>query len=115
MAVQVRVMRPVLPHAAANESAKVMTIPSQASVAVAWPMDAGLVSPGHSIVLSDGTVRIGATLSSTLTPAVQLALLPLASVAMSVTLLFPTFEQSKAVLLSARLTPPQLSLLPLST
>ena len=53
-------------------------------------------------------------MSSTVTVAVQVDTFPLLSVTVKVTVLAPTFEQSKAVLSNAKLAIPQASLEPLS-
>src|SRR5690606_30805475 len=58
---------------------------------------------------------VGATLSCTVTVAEQVAVLPLLSVAVRVTVLAPVFEQSNAVLLSDSEAMPQASALPLFT
>ncbi len=55
----------------------------------------------------------GATLSTTVTVAVQVALLPLASVTVSVTVLGPTLAQVKLVCEAEKLKPPQASVEPL--
>src|SRR6266850_554597 len=65
VAVQVRVITPVLPQPGANESIWLIVTAPQVSLPVAWPVPAGLVSPVHSTVLSDGTVRLGLVVSAT--------------------------------------------------
>ena len=57
----------------------------------------------------------GATLSSTVTVAEHVEVLPLLSVTVRVTVLAPIFVQSKLVLLKARLAMPEASLEPLFT
>ncbi len=54
-------------------------------------------------------------LSTTVTVALQVLTLPLMSVTVRVTVLAPTWLQSKLVWLRLMLATPQLSLLPLST
>src|SRR6185503_11198938 len=56
---------------------------------------------------------VGASVSWTITVAVQEALLPLLSVTVRVTVFVPTLLQSKVVLLRLRLAMPQASALPL--
>src|SRR5216117_2403556 len=65
VAVQVRVMMPVLPQPGAKTSLWLIVTAPQVSLPVAWPVPAGLVSPVHSTVLSDGTVRLGLVVSTT--------------------------------------------------
>ena len=59
-------------------------------------------------------MRVGAVPSSTVTVALQVAVLPLWSVTVSVTVLAPRCVQSKAVCDAARVATEQLSELPLS-
>ncbi len=58
---------------------------------------------------------VGAVLSTTVTVAVQVLTLPLVSVTVRVTVLAPTWLQSKLAWSRLMLAMPQLSLLPLST
>ena len=66
-----------------------MASTSQLSVAVALPVAAGSVEPSHSTVISAGQVISGAVASRTVTWKLQLPLLPLASVAVQVTVCVP--------------------------
>jgi len=61
----------------------------------------------------EGQEIAGAMLSTTVTVAVQVEEFPFTSVTVRVTVLAPTFEQLKLVLLNERLAIPQLSLDPL--
>src|SRR5437762_11288402 len=65
VAVQVRVMTPVLPQPGAKASVWLIVTAPQVSLPVAWPVPAGLVSRVHSTVLSDGTVKLGLVVSTT--------------------------------------------------
>src|SRR5688500_8959496 len=59
-------------------------------------------------------IAVGATLSSTVTVAVQVEVFPLTSVTVKVTVFGPTLAQVKLVISKARLWIPHASLLPLS-
>src|SRR5437762_14309078 len=65
VAVQVRVMTPVLPQPGAKASVWLIVTAPQVSLPVAEPCVAGVVSPVHSTVLSEGTVRLGLVVSTT--------------------------------------------------
>src|SRR6266550_276815 len=65
VAVQVRVMTPVLPQPGAKASVWLIVTAPHVSLPVAWLVPAGLVSPVHSTVLSDGTLRPGLVVSTT--------------------------------------------------
>src|SRR5207245_10749226 len=79
-----------------------------AGVVVGWPATS-------SWIVRSWHTATGATESTTVTVAVQVALLPFASVTVRVTAFVPTLLQSKLVLLRLRLAMPQPSLLPLFT
>jgi hypothetical protein len=84
VAVQVRVTDSELPQPSKDTSTWVTVALPDASVAVALPVAAGLVSPLHSIVTSAGRVRTGAVVSCTVMTCEALAELPHASVAVHV-------------------------------
>src|SRR5882724_3585165 len=65
VAFQVRVMTPVLPQPGAKASVWLIVTAPHVSLPVAWPVPAGLMSPVHSTVLSDGTLRLGLVVSTT--------------------------------------------------
>src|SRR5436309_2593690 len=65
VAFQVRVMTPVLPQPGAKASVWLIVTAPQVSLPVAEPCVAGVVSPVHSTVLSEGTVRLGLVVSTT--------------------------------------------------
>src|SRR2546421_4581914 len=85
---------------------------SQLSVAEAMPVLLGLVFPGHSSVTLPGQTIFGASLSVTVTVNEQLAVLPLASVAVYATVVVPTgnAEPEAGPAVRVTLTPGQLSL-----
>src|SRR5438876_10143639 len=58
-------MTPVLPQPGAKASVWLIVTVPHVSLPVAWPVPAGLVSPVPSTVLSDGTVRLGLVVSTT--------------------------------------------------
>src|SRR6266516_4445473 len=64
VAVQVRVMTPVLPQPGAKASVWLIVTAPHVSLPVASPVPAGLLSPVHSTVLSDGIVRLGLAVST---------------------------------------------------
>ena len=64
VAVQVRVMVPVLPQAGAKLSLKVMFTPPQLSDPVAIPVASGEVDMPHSTVASGGQTMVGGVLST---------------------------------------------------
>jgi hypothetical protein len=72
VAVQVRVITPLLPQPGTNVSLNVTVASVHASVPVAIPVAAGSVAPVHSTVLSAGHVITGGTVSLTATSIVQI-------------------------------------------
>src|SRR5438552_15126545 len=56
-------MTPVLPQSGAKASVWLIVTAPHVSLPVDWPVPAGLVSPVHSTVLSEGTVRLGLVVS----------------------------------------------------
>src|SRR5213592_3727004 len=111
VAVQVRVMTPVLPQPGAKVSVWVIVTAPHVSLPVAWPVPAGLVSPVHSTVLSDGTVRLGLVVSTTVIFCAPLVVLLQASVAVQVRVITPVLPQHGAkVSVWVIVTAPQVSL-----
>src|SRR5438874_7894475 len=89
-------MTPVLPQPAAPaRRSSVLTAP-QVSLPVAWPVPAGLVSPEHSTVLSDGTVRLGLVVSTTVIFWAALAAVLPPSVSVQVRVTTPVLPQPGA-------------------
>jgi hypothetical protein len=111
VAVQVRVMVFVLPQAATSLSLDVIVTLPQASLPVALPVAAGLVSPVHSTVASAGTVKLGAVVSTTVITWSPLVLLPQSSVAVHVRVIVFVLPQAATSLsLDVIVTLPQASL-----
>ena len=69
----------------------------------------------NAMAVSFGKVSCGLTVSKTVTRALAVAALPLASVAVRTTVLAPTLEQLNVVLLKVNTGVPQLSVVPLFT
>src|SRR2546426_4215112 len=89
-------MTPVLPQPGAKASAWLIVTAPHVSLPVAWPVPAGLVSPMHSTVLSDGTVRLGLVVSTTVIFCAPLVALLQASVAVQVRVMTPVLAQPGA-------------------
>src|SRR5438093_7426063 len=89
-------MTPALPQPGAKASVWLIVTAPQVSLPVAWPVPAGLVSPVHSTVLSEGTVRLGLVLSSTGIFCAALVALLQASVAVQVRVMTPVLPQPGA-------------------
>jgi hypothetical protein len=116
VAVQVRVITPVLPQAAAKLSLLVMMAVPQLSLPVAVPVLAGSVSSLHSTVTSAGQVTVGGVLSTNVIVAGQSSLSPFTSVMVSVTICgVPTSSQPNVFGKTLRLAKPQSAVLPLLT
>src|SRR5437899_9238996 len=89
-------MTPVLPQSGAISLLCALPTAPHVSLPVAWPVPAGLVSPVHSTVLSDGTVRLGVVVSTTVIFCSALVALLQASVAVQVRVMTPVLPQPGA-------------------
>src|SRR5438552_19099061 len=89
-------MTPVLPQSGAKASVWLIVTAPHVSLPVAWPVPAGLVSPVHSTVLSEGTVRLGLVEFSRATCRVPRVALLQASVAVQVRVMTPLLPQPGA-------------------
>src|SRR6266581_2938521 len=96
VAFQVRVMTPVLPQPGAKASVWLIVTAPHVSLPVACPVPAGLVSSVHSTVLSEGTVRLGLVVSTTVIFWAALVALLQASVAVQVRVITPVLPQPGA-------------------
>ena len=93
VAVHVLVIVPVLPQASVKASENVIVTFPQESEPLALPVSAGSVLSLHSIVMSSGTVKTGAVLSSTVMVCVSETELPHSSVAVQVLEIVCVFPQ----------------------
>src|SRR6266542_204384 len=93
VAVQVRVMTPVLPQPGAKASVWLIVTVPHVSLPVASPVPTGLVSPVHSTVVSDGTVRLGLVVSTIVIVCTQVFKLSQSSVAVQVRVMTPVLPQ----------------------
>src|SRR5438874_11525271 len=89
-------MTPVLPQPGAKASVWLIDTDPHVSLPVAWPVPAGLVSPAHSTVLSDGTVRLGLAVSTPLFFSTRRSSVLQASVAVQVRVMTPVLPQPGA-------------------
>jgi hypothetical protein len=114
VAVAVTVVAPTL-NAVADAGLKVTTAPVQLSEAltpVIATTGAHVAAVVYAVIPEVGTVSTGLMVSRTVTVAVAVPTLPLASVADRVTVLAPTFEQLNVDLLSEYDATAQLSVVP---
>ena len=96
MTVQVRVMTPVFPQAAANASLlETVTLP-HASLPVAEPVVAGVVGSPHSTVTLAGQLIVGFVVSTMVIVCTHVAVWLQASVAVQVRVITPVFPQPGA-------------------
>src|SRR5438093_2073084 len=89
-------MTPVLPQPGAKASVWLIVTAPQVSLPVALPVPAGLVSSVHSTVLSEGTVKLGLVVSTTVIFWAALVALLHASAAVQVRVMTPVLPQSGA-------------------
>src|SRR5213594_254730 len=92
----------------AMPEASVLPLSSWTAVMVAWPL-------ASNWTVMFWQTAVGGTVSTTVTVAVQVEVLPLLSVTVRVTRLVPTLLTSKLVLSRLRLAMPEASVLPLSS